>query len=472
LKAAPIAQGARSCNTPAAMTHEIQAPPRQIGLWTCLALVVGNTIGTGIFLLPAALAPFGWNALYGWAITIGGGLCLAYVFATLARLMPDAGGPYDYIASALGPMAGFFVMWSYWISQWVTNAAIGIGVVSYLAPFAPDVFARPGVGPLTAIGFVILMTGIALRGVRASGFVQIATTVLKLLPLIAVIVAVLVIMGGSDSSAATTANVAPTPVGGPAIAGAAALALWAMLGFESGTIPAGRVIDPSRTIARATLIGTLFVGVVYVLVTFAVFLLLPSDVAAKSTAPLADLISRIWGSGAGQLVAAFAAISALGALNGWVFLQAEVPLVLAERGVFPRVFARVNDAGMPVFAHVMGCSLSVVLIATNLSSGMIQIYSFIVLLATVATLVLYLAGALAMLVLLKRGQTKSAIVTAAAILGAIFAIWTFYGAGAEATGWGAVLLATGIPVYFLMRLRGGSSLAEEVSPVAPPGSSA
>lgn len=453
------------------MTREMQAPPRQIGFWTCLALVVGNTIGTGIFLLPAALAPFGWNAMYGWAITIGGGLCLAYVFATLARLMPDAGGPYDYIASAFGPMTGFFVMWSYWISQWVTNAALAIGAVSYLAPFAPDFFAEPGRGPLLAIGFVILMTAIAIRGVRATGGVQIATTVLKLLPLFAVIVAVFIVLGSSDSSAATTANVAPTPVAAPAIAGAAALALWAMLGFESGTVPAGRVIDPSRTIARATLLGTLFVGFVYVLVTFAVFLLLPSDVAAQSSAPLAELITRVWGSGLGQLVAAFAAISALGALNGWVFLQAEVPLVLAERGVFPRTFARVNRAGMPVFGHVLGCSLSVALIAMNLSSGMIQIFSFMVLLATVATLVLYLAGALAVLSFFKRGRAKAAVVMAAAF-GAIYAIWTFYGAGAEATGWGAVLLATGIPVYFLMRWRGDSSPAAAASPAVPPGSSA
>jgi len=457
--------------TPAAMTHEMRAPPRQIGFWTCLALVVGNTIGTGIFLLPAALAPFGWNALYGWGITIGGGLCLAYVFASLARLMPDAGGPYDFIAGAFGPMAGFFVMWSYWISQWVTNAALAIGIVSYLSMFAPGFFAQPGIGPLVAMGFVVLMTAIAMRGVRATGGVQILTTVLKLLPLFAVIVAVFVVLGSGDSSAATTANVATTPVTGPAIAGAAALALWAMLGFESGTVPASRVVDPVRTIARATLFGTLFVGVIYVLVTFSVFLLLPSDVAATSTAPLADLMSRVWGSGAGQLVAAFAAISALGALNGWVFLQAEVPLVLARRGVFPMLFARVNGAGMPVVGHVIGCTLSVALIATNLSSGMIEIFSFMVLLATVATLVLYLAGALAMLVLLKRGGAKGVVVAIAAVLGAIFALWTFYGAGAAATGWGAVLLATGIPVYFLMRSRAGSSRAAEVSPAAPPESS-
>jgi APA family basic amino acid/polyamine antiporter len=446
----------REAATSGAVTHSTDAPPRQIGFWTCLALVVGNTIGTGIFLTPAALAPFGWNAMYGWAITISGGLCLAYVFASLARLMPDAGGPYDFVAGAFGPLAGFFVMWSYWISLWVTNAAIAIGAVSYLQPFAPALFARPAAGPLLAMAFVVLTTGIALRGVRASGTVQIVTTCLKLLPLVAVILAVFIVLGGNDSSAASTASVASTPIAGSAIAGAAALALWTMLGFESGTVPAGRVIDPQRTIARATLFGTALVGLIYLLVTFAVFLLLPAEVAARSSAPLAELIGRVWGAGAGRIVAAFATISALGALNGWVFLQAEVPLVLAERGVFPSFFAKVNRNRMPLYGHLLGCTLSVALIATNLNSGMIQIYSFMILIATVATLVLYLSAALSVLTLMKRGNRRMTVVVAAG-LGAIYSVWTFYGAGAEATGWGAVLLATGIPVYFLMRSRVGSS---------------
>jgi len=153
-------------------------------------------------------------------------------------------------------------------------------------------------------------------------------------------------------------------------------------------------------------------------------------------------------------------------------LQAEVQLVLAERGVFPKVFSRVNKAGMPVYAQLLGCTLSVILIALNLSGGMIQIYSFIILLATVAVLVLYLAGTITMLALIKRGQAKGGLITGAAAIGMIYAIWTFYGAGAQATAWGAALLATGVPVYFIMRSRGGSSHPAEASPAAPPGSSA
>ena len=134
-----------------------------------------------------------------------------------------------------------------------------------------------------------------------------------------------------------------------------------------------------------------------------------------------------------------------------------MPLVLAERGVFPRFYAQVNGNGIPVYGHLVGCTLSVGLIALNLSSGLVQIYAFIVLLATVATLVLYLAASMALLALTRRAQAVGAGLIAAALLGAVYSLWTFYGAGLEATGWGAVLLATGIPIYFLMRSRAGSS---------------
>src|ERR1044072_9463912 len=126
---------------------------RQLGFWMCLALVVGNMIGSGIFLLPANLAPYGLNAIWGWAITIGGAMCLATVFAALAKAMPDAAGPYDYVARSLGAPPAFFVMWSYWISTWVTNSAIAIAAVSYLSSLAPGAFSNPIVPAFAAIAF-------------------------------------------------------------------------------------------------------------------------------------------------------------------------------------------------------------------------------------------------------------------------------------------------------------------------------
>jgi APA family basic amino acid/polyamine antiporter len=424
---------------------EIPAP-RRLGFWLCLALVVGNVVGTGIFLIPAALAPYGVNAVYGWLVTIAGGLCLAYVFARLAAAMPEANGPYGYIEAGLGAPPAFFVMWSYWISLWVTNAAVAIGAVSYLGAFIPGL-SGPLAGPFAAIALVAAFTAVASRGARVSGGVQLVTAVLKLVPLVAVILLAAAVLGGDGEA---PGGFAPAPVSGGGVAAAAAIALWAMLGFESATVPAGKVRDPARTIPRATLAGTLLVGLVYLLSSSAVFLLLPHEQAAQSNAPLADLFALNWSPAAGSLVAAFAAISALGALNGWVLLQAEVPFALARAGVFPAAFARVNRAGMPALGQAVGLVLTGGLIATNLSRGLAGLYAFMILLATVATLVLYLCASLAALALLRRGILAGAGAGAAAAAGLLFSLWTLWGAGGEAVLWGAALVASGIPVYLLM----------------------
>jgi APA family basic amino acid/polyamine antiporter len=238
------------------------------------------------------------------------------------------------------------------------------------------------------------------------------------------------------------------------VSAAAALTLWALLGFEAASVPAARVKDPQRTIPRATLIGTLIAGLVYLAASGAIFLLLPADVTAKSSAPFADLAARFWGPGAGTAVVLFAAISCLGALNGWVLLQGEVPLALARRGVFPRWFGRVNARGMPVNAQILGTLLSAALIAANYTRGLTELFGFMALLATAATLVLYLVAALSALRLMAAGRLQRGLLLLVTLLGTLYALWTLYGAGAEATGWGAVLLATGIPVYLVMRRLG------------------
>ncbi|HUP67654.1 MAG TPA: amino acid permease [Sphingomicrobium sp.] len=429
-----------------------------------LALVVGNMIGSGIFLLPANLAPFGTNAIIGWVVTIAGSMCLAAVFAAMARAFPKASGPYDYVRPALGKAPAFFVMWSYWISTWVTNAAISIAAVSYLSTLAPSTFAQPGVAAAAAIGFVLLFAAIALTGAKSSGSIQIVTSCLKVLPLIAAIVIAVLVLGRGQP----VAESASVPVSLNGVAGAAALTLWAMLGFECATVPAQRVVNPERNIPRATLLGTLIAGLIYLAASGAVFVLLPADVAAKSAAPFADLVSNYWGPGAGTAVVFFAAISCLGALNGWVLLVGDIPHALAERGVFPRWFSTLNGRGMPVRAQLVGTALSSALIAANFTRGLTELFGFMALLATVATLVLYFVASISALRLTARGVLQAGGLTLITIVGTLYALWTLYGAGLEATGWGAVLLATGVPVYLLMNWRGGSSRGAAAIPGAPP----
>src|SRR3981189_2882523 len=104
--------------------------PQLLSFWMCVALVVGNTIGSGVFLLPAALAPFGLNSVIAWGFTASGAIALAIVFARLSRASPQAGAPDAYVHLAFGPLPGFIVAWGYWISIWVGNVSIATGAVS------------------------------------------------------------------------------------------------------------------------------------------------------------------------------------------------------------------------------------------------------------------------------------------------------------------------------------------------------
>ncbi|NWG92758.1 MAG: amino acid permease, partial [Parvularculaceae bacterium] len=149
--------------------------PKQLGLMMCTALVVGNMIGSGIFLLPATLAPYGWNSIFGWLLTIVGGLLLAVVFATLARNFPRAGGPYAFTQEAFGPAAGFLVAWTYWVSIWVGNAAIATGSVSYLSVFFPSLATTTGLHAGVTVAIIWALTLVNIRGAFLAGGVQLVT---------------------------------------------------------------------------------------------------------------------------------------------------------------------------------------------------------------------------------------------------------------------------------------------------------
>lgn len=425
-------------------------PARRLGLVMCTALVIGNMIGSGIFLLPATLAPYGWNSIFGWILTIAGGLLLATVFATLSRNFPRAGGPYAFTREAFGPLAGFLVGWSYWVSIWVGNAAITIGAVSYLSVFFPELNTTPGLHAAVTIAVIWLLTAVNCRGVFLAGSVQLVTTILKLLPLIAVIALGALVIAGDGG-----ASIAPfeaEKIGLVPITAAATLTLWGLLGLESATVPAEKVKDAQRTIPRATMIGMIVTGAIYLFASSVVSLLQPLDEVAASSAPFADFVAAHWGDNAGKWLALFAAISGFGALNGWILLQGEVPYAMAKDGVFPSWFAVVSARGTPVRGYVVSSILLTFVVATNYSKSMTQLFTFLILVSTTSSLVMYLACSLAALKLhMKRTLSPSAAFFAIAAVAAIYSVWTIYGAGFEAAGWGGVLLLAGLPVYFMIR---------------------
>ncbi len=419
-------------------------PRRVFGFWVCLALVIGNMIGSGFFLMPATLAPFGWNGVAGWVVTTAGALCLALVFGSLARLLPKAGGPYAYTRAAFGPFAGFVVAWSYWVSMWIGNVAIATGVVAPLSTVLPEVADHSA---LITLALVWGLVAINCHGARTVGAVQLVTTVLKILPIAAVIMLAIIVLGQGGGEAAPPLRGADLSFpGATGIAAAATLTLWSFLGLESATVPAERVEEPGRNIPRATLVGVVVTGIVYTFACSAVALLMPAERAAGSAAPMADFIGLHWGGPAATLIALFAALAAFGTLNGWILMQGELPWAMAKDGVFPAWFAKLSRRGTPVRAHVAGGLLLTAVLALNQSRSMTDLFGFLILLATTASLVAYLACSLAAVKL--RADAKRIPFF---LLAALFSLWAIGGAGREAMLWGAALLLSGVPAYFIMR---------------------
>ena len=162
----------------------MNAAARPLGLWSAIALVAGNMVGSGVFLLPASLAPYGALSLYGWVITLGGALLLAITFSRLAARGARAGGPYAYAREAFGDTVGFTIAWSYWISIWCANAAIAVAFAGSVGALFPALVATPARGAGLALAALWLCAAINLAGVREAGRAQVVTTVLKLLPLL------------------------------------------------------------------------------------------------------------------------------------------------------------------------------------------------------------------------------------------------------------------------------------------------
>jgi len=436
---------------------EIRAAPpklkRTIGLWMATALVVGNMIGSGIFMLPATLAgAAGPISIVAWIFTGAGAMLLALVFANLGRALPRTGGPYAYARRAFGDFVGFQTAWGYWIAVWAGNAAIAVAFVGYLAVFWPATGTNELLGALVAIALIWLLTFINALGARESGVVQVVTTVLKFVPIAAIGIIGLFFIDGANYE-----PFAPHGTSLSLLSTTAALTMWAFIGLESATVPADEVRDPERTIPRATILGTGITTIVYILATVAIMGIIPAATLAGSTSPFADAAGVAFGGGWDKVIALVALISTFGALNGWIMLQGRVPLAAAEDGMFPAAFARVHGTRRtPVFGLVVSSILVSGLLLMNYTKGLAGAFEFVILLATLTTLVpyAYSAAAQAYLWLVERENFKPRKLvrdTVIALLAFAYSVWAISGAGDDVVTKGFLLLLAGIPVYVGMR---------------------
>jgi APA family basic amino acid/polyamine antiporter len=424
---------------------------KQIGIWVCSSLVIGNMIGSGIFLLPASLGAYGPISLVGWLITGIGSIVLALVFARLTLHSTRSGGPFAYAQQGFGDLAGFLVAWGHWIAAWTGNAALAVAFISYLTVFLPVLKTDVLLSGATTMGVVWGLFFVNLLGVKAVGIVQIVTTVLKILPLIAFATVGFIYFEPANFTEFNTSEEGNIS----AIFATSALTLWAFLGLESATVPADNVDNPKKTIPRATIFGTAFVAILYLLVSISIYgIMTPAELSA-SNAPFADAAGRVWGSWGFYFVALGAVISCLGSLNGWLLIQAQVPMAAAKAGLFPKIFGKLDAKGRPVAGMLISTILLSILIMSNFSGDLVGLFTFIILLATLSSLIPYLFCSLASIMISvvekKTDQINWPTQIFITVFSFVYVIGAIIGAGQVVVYWGTILLLASVPVYVLAR---------------------
>ncbi len=426
---------------------------KKLGFWTSSSLVVGNMIGSGIFLLPATLASYGSISIFGWLISALGAAALAFVFIELSKILPGtSGGPYVYSRSGLGDFAGFLVAWGYWISVWCANAAITIGLIGYLGVFFTVLKTSNLLSVVVGLCIVWSVVWINTRGIRTAGIFSLITSIIKITPLIAIGIFGLFFLEVDNFLAFNISGVSNFQ----ALTATAALTFFAYMGIECATIPAGDIENPKKTIPSSTYFGLSITAFVYIIGTISLLGVIPPEDLQHSQAPFSDAAAILWGPWAENMVAFAAIISTLGALNGWILVQGQIPAAIARDKLFPTIFAKENKKGVPVISLLLSSVLLSILMSMNYSRGLVKAFEFILLLSSMTSLIAYLFTSVSYIIVtareegIKKGFSWKAIV---ATLSFLFSIWAIAGSGMEIVYWGFLLLMAGLPLFVWMQLK-------------------
>ena len=420
----------------------------KLGVWTSTSLVVGNMIGAGVFLMPATLASFGGISLVGWVCSAIGAFLLAKIFSHLSKMLPHSdGGPYAYTQEGLGDFAGFLVAWGYLVSVWCTNAAITVSFVSALSTFIPLLATNSFFAVIAGLATIWFLTWINSLGVVTSGKLQLATTILKIIPLLLIGVVGLFFIQWNNFLPFNTSGTSTFA----AITATTTLTFFAFLGIECATIPSGSVLNPEKTISKATMLGTMIATLVYLLSTVSVMGMIPASQLKNSITPFADAAVFIWGNGAQYWVSAGVAIAAFGALNGYILIQGQLPYAIAKNKLFPAVFAKTNKKGVPLIGIIISSIFVSIFMCMNYAEGLVEKFKFLILLSTLTAFIPYLFSTAAYLIIRFRFAFNSKFALLIAVLltisAFVFSLWMVFGSGQETVYWGFILLMSSIPIY-------------------------
>jgi arginine:ornithine antiporter / lysine permease len=452
----------------------------KLGIWILTALVVGNMVGSGIFMLPRSLSEAASPAgvMGAWLITGFGVLMVSLVFGNLATRKPElSGGPQIYAKelfkkdSNASILSGFMASWGYWIGNLAGNIAIITTFASYLSTFFPILTSQADLltigsftlkvgNALTFIVCTVLLWGthfIILKGLENAGKLNFLATATKVIGFFLFIVVGLF--------AFNKANILPfvAPKIGEAgqtiglfgqINSAAVATLWAFVGVESAMVFASRA-KKQTDVKRATILGLLIALTIYIGISTLVMGMLTQDTLIQSEKPLIDAIETVLGPIGGKILAGIGLISLLGSTIGWVMLSSEVPYQAAKQGLFLPAFLKENKKGIPTFSLIVTNSLGQLFIFSTISNSISTAFDFVIYIATLSYLFPYFISSLYQLKLVITGETYNLNTKARMIDGTITILATIYSTWVIIAGtadiktfiFGMALIASGIIFY-------------------------
>lgn len=430
--------------------------PGKLKLGALVALVVGSMIGGGIFSLPqnmAASAGVG-AVLIGWAITAVGMLTLAFVFQTLANRKPDLdGGVYAYAKAGFGNYMGFSSAWGYWISAWLGNVGYFVLLFSTLGYFFP-IFGQ-GNTPAAIVGASLLLWGVhflVLRGIREAAFINLVTTVAKVVPLL-LFALICLFAFKLDVFTADIWGLGSPDLGGvmSQVRNMMLVTVWVFIGIEGASIFSSRA-QKRADVGKATVIGFVTVLLFLVLVNvLSMGVMTQPELATLQNPSMAAVLEHVVGHWGALLISVGLIISLLGALLSWVLLCAEIMFAAAKDHTMPAFLRRENANHVPANALWLTNAMVQIFLVITLFSN--STYLSLIYLATSMILVPYLWSAAYAVLLAVRGETYAQALAerrkdlAIGTIALLYAIWLLYAGGVKYLLLSALLYAPGAILF-------------------------
>ena len=422
---------------------------RVIGFWRGWSIAVGCAIGSGIFMMPTMLAPYGMLGFGGWVIAGIGSILVALTMARLVKRIPKTGGPYVYVNEGLGNFLGFIIAWTYWVACIAAIAGISIAFVGYLSFFIPKISNSLIYSLIASLILVWAIIILNIKSLENSSKFQVLSTLLKLLPLLFIIFLGVTNFNTSNLPELNPSNLHPITL----FATVTTLVMWSFIGIETATVPADNVINPQETIPRVLIASVITILILYVLVSFAIAAIVPANELINSSAPFALAATKILGATGGSIISLGALISTLGSLNANTLTAGNLSLAAARDGLLPKKFVTLTEVGTPLYTYLLTGSFVSILLILNYTKGIVNAFIFLAMLSTLSTLIAYAFCAIAEFKFTKTDQNNkkrvnALILSCVTFTYAFFAIW---GAGIQTIIYSLILILIGMPIYLFKK---------------------